>query len=54
MGDYHTFYCDQCGHEVPGADHLPRGWEQRGHQDWCDSCVEEELADLTAGLETTA
>lgn len=54
MGDYHTYYCDKCGHEVPGAESLPRGWEQRGTDDWCDDCIKSEMEELTAGLEVTA
>jgi hypothetical protein len=51
MSDYHVYECDNCGHEVQWADHLPRGWQRRGNDDWCDGCIEDAQAELDAAFD---
>jgi hypothetical protein len=48
MSDYHIYECDKCGYEIQWADNLPRGWQRRGNDDWCDGCIADETEDAAA------
>lgn len=57
MSEQHTYTCDKCGSEqdiwCDGRTrlHVPRGWEERGNEDWCPECIEDAQAELDAALD---